>query len=142
MRVPRVESAMRSRFRFPQSSLTGRSPCAKADDATVKRSGIVSSIRRIGQSGRGCAVQACRFEDSGRSIGATPFELRPPVGTELVISITDQPRPEAKNRPPGDWETAKTVRRAGDRTRTGDVQLGKLAFYQLNYARGCCPQTT
>jgi hypothetical protein len=25
--------------------------------------------------------------------------------------------------------------RAGDRTRTGDVQLGKLAFYQLNYAR-------
>ena len=28
-----------------------------------------------------------------------------------------------------------TIRRAGDRTRTGDVQLGKLAFYQLNYAR-------
>ena len=28
-----------------------------------------------------------------------------------------------------------TVFRAGDRTRTGDVQLGKLAFYQLNYAR-------
>jgi hypothetical protein len=27
------------------------------------------------------------------------------------------------------------VYRAGDRTRTGDVQLGKLAFYQLNYAR-------
>ena len=25
--------------------------------------------------------------------------------------------------------------RAGDWTRTGDVQLGKLAFYQLNYAR-------
>ena len=25
--------------------------------------------------------------------------------------------------------------RAGDRTRTGDVQLGKLAFYQLKYAR-------
>ena len=28
-----------------------------------------------------------------------------------------------------------TDSRAGDRTRTGDVQLGKLAFYQLNYAR-------
>ncbi len=28
--------------------------------------------------------------------------------------------------------------RAGDRTRTGDVQLGKLAFYQLNYAREAC----
>jgi hypothetical protein len=27
--------------------------------------------------------------------------------------------------------------KAGDRTRTGDVQLGKLAFYQLNYAREC-----
>jgi hypothetical protein len=29
--------------------------------------------------------------------------------------------------------------RAGDRTRTGDVQLGKLAFYQLNYARKVLP---
>src|SRR5262249_27772003 len=28
-----------------------------------------------------------------------------------------------------------TIFRAGDRTRTGDGQLGKLAFYQLNYAR-------
>jgi hypothetical protein len=38
---------------------------------------------------------------------------------------------------PGD-DNAKQIndfRRAGDRTRTGDVQLGKLAFYQLNYAR-------
>ncbi len=30
-------------------------------------------------------------------------------------------------------------KRAGDRTRTGDVQLGKLAFYQLNYAREVLP---
>ena len=30
---------------------------------------------------------------------------------------------------------SSTSERAGDRTRTGDVQLGKLAFYQLNYAR-------
>ena len=29
----------------------------------------------------------------------------------------------------------RDLHRAGDRTRTGDVQLGKLAFYQLNYAR-------
>jgi hypothetical protein len=28
-----------------------------------------------------------------------------------------------------------TISRAGDGTRTHDVQLGKLAFYQLNYAR-------
>jgi hypothetical protein len=35
---------------------------------------------------------------------------------------------------PLDFRTVST-RRAGDRTRTGDVQLGKLAFYQLNYAR-------
>ena len=32
--------------------------------------------------------------------------------------------------------------RAGDRTRTGDVQLGKLAFYQLNYARRPTPNST
>jgi hypothetical protein len=31
------------------------------------------------------------------------------------------------------------LQRAGDRTRTGDVQLGKLAFYQLNYARKDSP---
>ena len=31
--------------------------------------------------------------------------------------------------------TYHNLYRAGDRTRTGDVQLGKLAFYQLNYAR-------
>src|SRR6058998_1077567 len=29
----------------------------------------------------------------------------------------------------------RLIHRAGDRARTGDVQLGKLAFYQLNYAR-------
>src|SRR4051812_9022455 len=34
-----------------------------------------------------------------------------------------------------------TAARAGDRTRTGDVQLGKLAFYQLNYARDCSETT-
>jgi hypothetical protein len=27
------------------------------------------------------------------------------------------------------------LQRAGDRTRTGDIQLGKLALYQLSYAR-------
>jgi hypothetical protein len=39
---------------------------------------------------------------------------------------------------PGDLVSCcvfSTCQRAGDRTRTGDVQLGKLAFYQLNYAR-------
>ena len=29
----------------------------------------------------------------------------------------------------------RAVNGAADRIRTGDVQLGKLAFYQLNYAR-------
>ena len=28
------------------------------------------------------------------------------------------------------------MKRAGDRIRTGDNQLGKLALYQLSYARG------
>ena len=38
---------------------------------------------------------------------------------------------------PGDWNCFenKNFQRAGDGTRTRDVQLGKLAFYQLNYAR-------
>ena len=32
--------------------------------------------------------------------------------------------------------------RAGDGTRTRDVQLGKLAFYQLNYARTLLTSTS
>ena len=38
---------------------------------------------------------------------------------------------------PGDcnWFKFQNFQRAGDGTRTHDVQLGKLAFYQLNYAR-------
>jgi hypothetical protein len=45
----------------------------------------------------------------------------------------------ADNRRTPRFESAASMEsncdRAGDRTRTGDVQLGKLAFYQLNYAR-------
>jgi hypothetical protein len=41
------------------------------------------------------------------------------AGSDVFVAVTDF-----------------SVQRAGDRTRTGDVQLGKLAFYQLNYARG------
>ena len=37
--------------------------------------------------------------------------------------------------PPLVLHRVMSIVRAGDRTRTGDVQLGKLAFYQLNYAR-------
>ena len=48
-----------------------------------------------------------------------------------------------KKKAPGDrWSVGASnclkpnhFQRAGDRARTGDVQLGKLAFYQLNYAR-------
>ena len=36
---------------------------------------------------------------------------------------------------PGNVAVGCDSHRAGDRARTGDVQLGKLAFYQLNYAR-------
>ena len=39
------------------------------------------------------------------------------------------------NAPPLEAWQGVGSNRAGDRTRTGDVQLGKLAFYQLNYAR-------
>src|SRR6185312_2268873 len=50
-------------------------------------------------------------------------------------------RPKSKNwvhsmsNEPAGLHTEVKQNRAGDRTRTGDVQLGKLAFYQLNYAR-------
>ena len=43
--------------------------------------------------------------------------------------------PENDKRRPPEGDRRLFFVRAGDRTRTGDVQLGKLAFYQLNYAR-------
>src|SRR6185369_16738433 len=55
-------------------------------------------------------------------------------------SVTGLPPAENDKRPLVSNEGPHSVHelrseRAGDRTRTGDVQLGKLAFYQLNYAR-------
>ncbi len=49
-----------------------------------------------------------------------------PAGTEMKRRASSRP---------GARSNAQILTRAGDRTRTGDVQLGKLAFYQLNYAR-------
>ena len=54
----------------------------------------------------------------------------------MSLGFTGRARPtrRAQKIPPcGGIESVSF--RAGDRTRTGDVQLGKLAFYQLNYAR-------
>ena len=36
---------------------------------------------------------------------------------------------DAKNPAATEVEAGRELQRAGDRTRTGDVQLGKLAFY-------------
>ena len=47
------------------------------------------------------------------------------------------PAKSARSRKETGHFSLKGGERAGDRTRTGDVQLGKLAFYQLNYARVC-----
>jgi hypothetical protein len=59
----------------------------------------------------------------GRSDDESPLDTEPegPEATEINDCV-----PNSLNR---------QLQRAGDRTRTGDVQLGKLAFYQLNYAR-------
>ena len=45
---------------------------------------------------------------------------------------------------PGDCKRLglQDFQRAGDGTRTRDVQLGKLAFYQLNYARTLLTSTS
>ena len=60
-----------------------------------------------------------------------------------VASFTARPAPGQAKKKPRSHDRGFVLRivitaayrRAGDRTRTGDVQLGKLAFYQLNYAR-------
>ena len=52
----------------------------------------------------------------------------------LEVAACARPRIDGKKNPTRSVGSGITAR-AGDRTRTGDVQLGKLAFYQLNYAR-------
>jgi hypothetical protein len=55
---------------------------------------------------------------------------------DAVLSITRNEKSPGAIAPGLSTYCNSTVSRgAGDRARTGDVQLGKLAFYQLNYAR-------
>ena len=73
--------------------------------------------------------ERCAQDLGGHPVGTQEMEgmeLREPEGV---------PPWARKNPASAEVEAGKSFQRAGDRTRTGDVQLGKLAFYQLNYAR-------
>jgi hypothetical protein len=50
-----------------------------------------------------------------------PFVTENVIGGEHLVETESPARPKSKR--------GKRLKRAGDRTRTGDVQLGKLAFY-------------
>ena len=80
------------------------------------------------RSGQRCGS---RWRRSWRSSGRPPSRSLPAL---LWAPTETAPNPD-DSEPFATSCSSCTLLRAGDRTRTGDVQLGKLAFYQLNYAR-------
>src|SRR4029453_10133282 len=101
--------------------------------------------------GEGASRAAARREAGGQRDEAVPRSPRPPgrahprgagpLGGEKKCpngSGNGSGEKIAGTRSdPGDYKRLelRDFQRAGDGTRTHDVQLGKLAFYQLNYAR-------
>jgi hypothetical protein len=80
-----------------------------------------------------CASQRAYVDEGGKG-----YAQRSPIskclGTVMGTVVTR--KIGHRGRRPIFISSCFTTRfRAGDRARTGDVQLGKLAFYQLNYAR-------
>src|SRR5439155_24645942 len=95
-------------------------------------------VRSAGASSM-AAWSSARLYEAARRLPAMPRAVRERLLAGGEASIMAAGLGE-KNSPAVSGETAGCLpcgRRAGDRTRTGDVQLGKLAFYQLNYARRC-----
>ena len=72
-------------------------------------------------------------------VDALEYLMRPRPASNLGNTCADwaptETAPSAQERRRLGDHCRKGTYRAGDRARTGDVQLGKLAFYQLNYAR-------
>ena len=64
---------------------------------------------------------------------APQFGLRSKFSYTYTFGVVDKERPPVT----GGRRCCDSRRyfRAGDRVRTGDIQLGKLALYQLSYAR-------
>jgi hypothetical protein len=98
--------------------------------------------------GRNSAAPATVAEDARLTLRAGfDLALDPVRGKKALLAAKINPRMGPATGPlkkiagthsdPGDRNTfqLKHFERAGDGTRTHDVQLGKLAFYQLNYAR-------
>ena len=90
---------------------------------------------------RGPTHDQVRAEAGHRDRHATRIEigqgLCPSLGEAASRPAGMGPKKNRRTRSFGDWNCfqLKNFQRAGDGTRTHDVQLGKLAFYQLNYAR-------
>src|SRR5688572_14017390 len=93
-----------------------------------------------------CRPMGFQYDDNvrrGTAQWATgPSYWNPIRRGQWRVSLHDRPAGPAKKKPRSHDRgfvlrivITAVYRRAGDRTRTGDVQLGKLAFYQLNYAR-------
>jgi hypothetical protein len=81
--------------------------------------------------------------DHGESLKCKGRPRHSPVQLAGLTSRASQsigqkicPGEEADNLPCFPRDSGQT-RKAGEGTRTLDIQLGKLALYQLSYARGC-----
>jgi hypothetical protein len=97
-----------------------------------------AKLRRELRLGRKRPTNAAK---SSVDLDALLAALRPEQRALLATKINATTGPKKKiagtRSDPGDWKCwgLQDFKRAGDGTRTHDVQLGKLAFYQLNYAR-------
>jgi hypothetical protein len=65
-------------------------------------------------------------------VGVSVRELR---GDEQTSEVDLIKRRASRESEANESERATTQTRAGDRVRTGDVQLGRLTLYQLSYSR-------
>ena len=142
-RRPASRSACARAERWPKGDQTTRCPRTAGDDrsgddrpGTIVR-GRSAGDDRLGDDRPGTIVR-------GRSLGETIVRGR---------SVKrDRPRAPVTKRTARDWRYKRAIRGparrhnrarakteegrgAGNRVRTGDIQLGKLTLYQLSYAR-------
>lgn len=103
------------------------------------RSGLVLPITPgerlgVGEPARAALPLLASIRRSPRPCGreAPATRCYPFATASVTVQIFN---PEEAERPPRKSLQVRALREAGDRSRTGDLQLGKLTLYQLSYAR-------
>jgi hypothetical protein len=108
-------------------------PPPETSSLTFTPNSVEASLPRRGQP-RTSRCRRSRYGDVRNSLDDQRSPSVETVGT--VVGTVAAQKTGCRGRQPVSANTIISMTyRAGDGTRTRDVQLGKLAFYQLNYAR-------